>query len=210
MTWKTLFLIPILYFSYVRSVAQERLYFQHTELGIAWGKSQRNWDGSQEKRQDFTLMTFHGVKIAPKMVIGFSTGLDRYQGVSLVPIALGWRGFLGKITKPQLFVGADVGGGSAIFEKKVSTEWEDRWYEGGAMLSGMVGVRFPAKKGKNALTVSFGAKRQFLSYFQGQKTGIIIGPGLVEDLPNLPRGYQSISETSYLFNSLYARVGMTF
>lgn len=93
MTWKTLILIPIFYFSFVRAVAQERLYFQQTEIGIAWGKSQRNWDGSREKRQDFTLMTFHGVKITPKIVIGFSTGLDRYQGVSLVPIALGWRGF---------------------------------------------------------------------------------------------------------------------
>lgn len=210
MTWKTLFLIPVLFFSYVRSVAQERLYFQQTELGLAWGKSYENWDGTKDRRQDFTLLTFHGVRITPKQVIGFSTGLDRYQGVSIVPIALGWRGFLGKTTKPQVFAGVDIGGGSAILEKKISTEWEDSWHEGSTMLSAMTGVRFPSKKGKSALSFSFGFKRQALSYFQGQKTGIVIGPGPVEDLPNLPQGYQSLSQTSYLFNSLYARIGMMF
>lgn len=177
---------------------------------MVWGKSFENWNGTKDRRQDFTIMTFHGVKITPKMVIGFSTGLDRYDGVSLLPIALGWKGFMGKTDKPQLFAGADVGGGSAIFEKKVSTEWEDHWYEGGAMVSGMLGIRFPAKKWKNALTLSFGAKRQFLSYFQGQKTGVVVNPSPIEDLPNLPREYQSLSKTSYLFNSLYVRVGMTF
>ena len=142
-----------------------------------------------EEALGFPIEVIAGVEEARLIYIGAAHEVSAIQGNRLV---------------------VDIGGGSAILEKKISTEWEDSWHEGSTMLSAMTGVRFPSKKGKSALSFSFGFKRQALTYFQGQKTGVVIGPGPVIDSPNLPRGYQSLSETSYLFHSLIAGAGLMF
>lgn len=210
MRLKTLLLILVFYFSIVRAVAQESPYFQQTEIGLLRGKGPQNWDGSRTDRNNLSLHTFHGIKLHPKHVLGLSTGLDFYDQLTLIPIALGWRGFLGKENKPQLVGGIDIGGGAAFLEKKTSTEWEESWYEGGAMTSAHLGVRLPAWKGKSALSVSIGFKRQEASYSYAYKNGLLIPPTSFVPTGILPRGYESLTETYYVFQSLFFRMGLMF
>lgn len=207
---KVFCLILLLFFSYVRSLAQENAYFHQTEVGFLWGKGIKNWDGNYLNRMDVSISTFHGVKISSHHVLGFTVGYDQYDQISLIPIALGWRGFLGKENKAQLFGGMDFGGGSTFLEKKETNQWSSSWYEGGMMIHPMLGVKLPAKKGNWALSASLGYKRQQLSYFQG----FLDGSGQSSFAPTtgsrLPSGFTSLNETNYLFHSLVFRMGVTF
>lgn len=203
-------LLTILIFLLVISTGhgQEKVYFNQTELGVLFGKGEELWNGENESRTGISVLTFHGVQFSKHHVVGFLLGYDHYPSISLIPFALGWRGFLGKETKPQLIGGFDLGGASAILEKKEETEWYESWYEGGLMVSPSIGVKLPAKKGKTSLTMTIAYKRQEAGYFQGffeQGTSIRSSSGSA-----LPPGYNSITETTYLFHSLVARVGLMF
>jgi hypothetical protein len=201
-------IISILALSFTESFGQEKAYFNQTEMGVSFGNSAATWNGENEKRRDFSLITFHGVKISKNHAVGMSLGFDQYESISVIPIAIGWRGFLGKENKPQLIGGFDFGGGSAMFEKKEITEWHESWYRGGIMLSSSIGVKLPSKRGKTSLTMSMAYKRQELGFF----TGFFERGNSPRPLPNskLPPGYGSISETSYLFHSLVVRMGFMF
>ena len=206
---KVKLLVFAIFFSSVQSVfGQGRVYYNQTEIGILAGKKTDTWDGQDQSRVDFSIITFHGAKISKHHALGFSVGLDQYEDISIVPIALGWRGFLGKENRPQLIGGMDIGGGSAFLEKKEETEWYESWYQGGIMFSPSLGVRLPAKKGKTSLTMSIAYKRQELEFFQGFFEPVITPRPFSSS--RLPSGYNSITETSYLFHSLVARVGLVF
>jgi len=201
-----LVLIGIFLFS-LTSLAQEKIYFGQAEIGFLYGRSEEQWDGNQEKRLDVTLMTFNGVHISKNHVIGFTAGLDQYDEISIIPIALGWRGFLGKDGKPKLFGGLDLGGGSAVLEKKYRDEWSKNWYEGGFLVSPSVGISFPVIKSKTALSFNIAYKRQAVTYFQGS----LSQPGsqtIASDL--LPPGYRAMNENSYLYRSFVFRAGLMF
>ena len=187
--------------------AQEKIYFGQAEIGILYGRGADQWDGTHEDRTDFTLMTFNGVRISKNHVIGFVTGLDLYEEISVIPLALGWRGFLGKDGKPKLFGGLDVGGGTAILEKKESNEWSKSWYEGGFLISPSVGVSFPAKSGNTALSFSIAYKSQQMSQFNGVLSQFDT-QSIATDL--LPPGYSSLTENSYLYRSFVVRAGLMF
>ncbi|MBC6366750.1 hypothetical protein [Algoriphagus sp. AK58] len=210
MNRKVIYLILLFFFAYVKALAQDNVYFQQTEVGFLWGKGLKNWEGGYENRLNLTFSTFHGAKINPNHVLGFSTGLDQYDQINLIPIALGWRGFLGKEGKPRLFAGLDLGGGAAFLEKKETTDWSSSWYEGGMMVSPTAGVKFPAKRGKWALSTSIGYKRQQASFLQGffDRSGLssFATPGI----SRLPNGFSSLNETNYLFHSLVFRMGVMF
>lgn len=205
---KSVYLILFLFFSSVGAVAQERVYFSQTELGFLWGKGQKNWEGMYINRTNLSISTFHGAYINRHQVIGFSVGFDQYEQVKLLPLALGWRGFLGKENRPNLFAGLDVGGGAAFLEKKEVTEWITNWYEGGIMIHPSIGVKLPAKKGKWNLSASLGYKRQKAAYFQG----FLDGSGNQSPSANskLPTGFSSLNETAYLFHSLVFNMGVMF
>lgn len=207
MKFRFIYLFIGLYFSCVKGLAQEKLYFSQTEIGFLYGRGMENWEGKREERMDFTFQTFHGARFTPKQVIGFSVGLDQYQDISLLPIALGYRGFIGKEGKPQLFGGLDLGGGSAVLEKKQEDEWSKSWYEGGIMFSPMAGFKLPSKKGKAALSFTFAYKRQEFSYFQGY-----FERGNVRPFTTfiLPPGYNSVNETAFLYHSFVFRMGLMF
>lgn len=207
---KVLCLILLLFFSYVRSLAQENAFFHQTEVGFLWGKGIKNWDGNYLNRMDVSISTFHGVKISSHHVLGFSVGYDKYDQIELIPIALGWRGFLGKAEKQRLFAGLDFGGGAAFLEKKETTQWSSSWYEGGMMVHPMLGVKLPAKKGNWALSASLGYKRQQVSYFQGFLDGSSRSTNALSSTTNLPSGFSSFNETNYLFHSLVFRMGVMF
>jgi hypothetical protein len=190
-----------------KGMAQDKKYFGQAEIGFLAGRSQEQWDGSHEKRIDVSFMTFHGLQVTKNHVLGISTGLDQYDEISIIPIALGWRGFLGKDNKPKIFGGLDLGGGSTLLEKSVSDDWSKSWYEGGLMVSPSLGFSFPARKGKTALSFSFAYKRQAFSQFWG----FLLQSGsqtIVNDL--LPPGYSSLTENSYLYRSFVFRAGLMF
>ena len=76
------------------SLAQEKVYFGQVELGFLYGRGAEQWDGNHEERIDISFLTFNGVNVIKNHALGLSTGLDQYDGISIIPIALGWRGFL--------------------------------------------------------------------------------------------------------------------
>ncbi|TXE10283.1 hypothetical protein [Algoriphagus aquimarinus] len=201
-----LLILGFLLFS-VTCVAQEKLYFGQTEIGFLVGNSEEKWDGNRQRRIDVSFMTFHGAHITKNNVVGFSLGIDQYDEISVIPITLGWRGFLGKDGKPKIFGGLDIGGGSTILEKKVSDEWSKSWYEGGSLISPSAGISFPSKKDKTALSFSFAYKRQQISHYWGTR----IQPGsqvIAND--KLPPGYNSLTENNFLFRSFVFRAGLIF
>lgn len=205
---RVIYLILLFFFSYVKALAQERAYFNQTEVGFLWGKGTKSWEGDYENRMNLTVSSFHGAKINAHHVVGFGIGYDQYENLSLIPISLGWRGFLGKEGRSQLFGGMDLGGGSTLLEKKETTDWYSNWYEGGLMLHPSLGIRLPAKNGKWALSGTLGYKRQQAYFFEGSfdRSGNQPLPGS----STLPRGYSAMTETSFLFHSLVFRMGVMF
>lgn len=199
----------VLFFSSVHpTLGQLKSYYNQTELGVLFGNKVDTWYEENGNRVDFSLITFHGARVSKHHVVGFSLGFDQYEEISIVPIALGWRGFLGKETHPQLIGGIDFGGGSAFLEKKEETEWYESWYKGGLMFSPSVGVKFPAKNGKTSLTMTVAYKRQELGLFQGN---FELNPGpRPSRSSSLPEEYNSVTETSFLFHSLVGRIGFIF
>jgi hypothetical protein len=207
MKFRVFYLLLGIYFSCVKCLAQEKLYFNHTEVGFLYGRGMEDWEGNYPKRVDFTLHTFHGARITPRHMLGFSTGLDRYEDINLIPIALGYRGFFGKQGKPQLFAGLDLGAGSTLLEKKESNEWSRSWHEGGLLFSPIAGIKLPSKKDKTSLSFTLAYKRQDLSHFQG-----FLEQGNVPAInaASLPPGFNSLTETAYLFHSFVFRMGLMF
>lgn len=204
---KVYYLLIGLYFSCVKGLAQEKMFFSQTELGFLMGRSGKDWEGKRQDRFGLSFQTFHGAQINPHHVIGFSVGIDEYEDVWVLPIAMGYRVFLGKEGKPQIFGGLDLGTGSMLLEGTEVTEWSKSWYEGGLLFSPMAGFRLPSKKGKTALSMSFAYKRQEFSYFLGG-----FDRGRTQTLPigNLPPGYSSLNETAFLFHSFVFRMGLMF
>jgi hypothetical protein len=196
-------------FAFLPAFGQNRPYFNQTELGVLIGNPVEYWGGENKNRVDFSLITFHGAQISKSQVLGLSVGLDQYESLAIFPIALGWRGFLGKENRPQLLGGFDFGGGFALFEKKEKTEWFESWHQGGLLVSPSIGVKLPSNRGKKtALTMSIAYKRQELGYFMGN-FDFNPTPRPTTN-PKLPPGYSSVTETNYLFHSLVARMGFIF
>ena len=203
-----LLILSFLILPFTQSYGQEKVYYNQTELGLSFGNGVDQWSGENKRRIDLSVITFHGAKISEHHVVGFSVGFDQYESIEVIPFAVGWRGFLGKENKPQLIGGFDFGRGSPIFEDKEKTEWYESWYKGGVMVSPSIGVKLPAKKGKTSLTMTLAYKRQelgyFMGYFERNENPVPITHS------NLLPGYSSTNETSYLFHSLVARIGMMF
>ncbi|MEP1086174.1 hypothetical protein [Algoriphagus sp.] len=196
-----------LFLTFLSLQAQEKKYFGQAEIGFLYGHGVEQWDGNHEDRFDVTFMIFNGVRLTRSHRIGFVTGLDQYEKTSLIPLALGWRGFLGKEDKPKLFAGLDMGGGSAILEKKESNEWSKSWFEGGFLFSPSMGISFPARKGSTALSLSVAYKSQQFSQFFGVRS-----PFDTQTIASdkLPPGYSSLTETSYHYHSFVVRAGLMF
>ncbi len=194
--------------SFHQSFGQNNVYFNQTELGVLFGNGVEGWNGQNENRVDFSLITFHGVKFSKNHAVGMSVGLDQYNSISIIPIAVGWRGFLGKENRPQLMGGFDLGGGSTLLEKKEKIDLYESRYHGGLMFSPSIGFKFPARKGDYSLTMTLAYKRQEFGFFQGYLEPDLSSRPSISS--SLPPGYSSITETSYLYHSLVARVGIIF
>lgn len=186
--------------------AQEKAYYNQTEFGAMFGRSEDNWDGTSEKRTSFSMITFHGARFSKHHVVGISVGLDHYPTIDIIPFALGWRGFLGENDKPQLIGGFDLGAGSTILAEEVETEWGKSWHEGGVMASPSVGAFLPGKKGKTALTITLAYKLQEFSALSGSFDQV--NPTFFSS--SLPPGYNSLTETSHSLHSVVLRMGLSF
>lgn len=188
-------------------LAQDKVYFGQTEIGLIAGRGAEQWDGNTESRSDFTLMSFHGAQIFKNHVAGFSVGFDQYEDISIIPFAFGYRGFLGKEGRPKIFGGLDLGIGSALLEEEVSDEWSKSWYRGGLLFSPSVGVNFPALKGNSSLSLSIAYKRQDISYFQGSLA--LQGTQTIAS-DQLPPGFRSLTQTEYIYRSMVFRIGIMY
>lgn len=186
------------------TLAQQNGYYNQTEAGVLIGKYTQQYSDAQESRTGFSFSSFNGIHLLPKHVVGISVGLDRYLEADLIPIAFGWRYFLGEGNGPKLFLGADLGGASSILEKKETTDWSKTWYIGGLLVYPSVGVSFPLQESKTAFVVSLGYKYQRLSHFVG-----LIDPSGTSH-PGLPPGLRQLTETSYRYHSLSIKAGLLF
>ena len=193
------------------SYAQEKIYYNQTEFGANFGKEVDDWNGKSDSRVNFSMTTFHGVRFGKHHVGGISLGFDRYETISVVPAAFGWKGLFGEQTKAKLVTGFDLGVGMMFLEKTEKNEWGANWYENGLFLSPSVGGYFPGKKGKTALTLTVAYKRQGFSLFNGtyDQSTTRPRPGSIASA-TLPDGFSSVTETNFLFNSLVARIGLSF
>lgn len=190
-----------------QSFGQDHPYFMQTEAGILLGDSEYESNEIFD-RKGFTFHTFHGVHLTSKHVLGFSLGVDRYQNFTVVPIAVGWRGFLGKKENSKLFLAMDIGAGGPVSEEAFESEWQEYRYNAGLMLNPSVGFRFPSRKGKTALSISLGYKQQNFSFFWGEKSRAITQTGISSSGSIVPSGYNSYSKTKYLYHNLSLRMGI--
>lgn len=193
-------------FGYSPVFSQNGAYINHTEFGSMIGRV-KVWNNNFDPRINFSFQTFNGVKIDQHHAVGFLVGLDTYPNFNLVPMAFGWRGFLDKGKRNTPFGGFDIGKGSAILEKREVNDWSETWYEGGFLVSPQIGVRRNSKKRNHAFTWSLGFKRQHAFFYEGVRDffGTPNSSG-----SNLPPGFSSVREESYVFNSLLVKWGVMF
>ena len=193
---------------YMGSVAhaQAQRYFGQTDVGMLLGRVEsveREYDG----RLNFTFSTFHGVRVNPSHVVGFSVGIDTYPGMTLVPMALGWRGFREKGKKFTWFGAFDIGGGSAMLTKKEQTEWSESWFDGGIFISPSIGLRKDTKDGLYSFLWTVGYKRQNASFYEGYYDFSRTQPFFNA---NIPPGFNSVRTEDYTFNSFFFKWGLMF
>lgn len=189
-------------FSIFPALGQNAPYVNHTEFGPLVGKV--NDDG---ERLNFSIQSFNGVKLNPYHEVGFLVGLDTYPGFKLMPLAMGWRGILEEGDEVSPYASMDIGYGSAWMEKRVITNQMESWYQGGTYISPAIGLRKKANKSKLEYTWSIGFKRQYAFFYEGFRMQGFT-PGIEET--NLPPGFSSIREESYIFKSLYLKLGIVF
>ena len=176
-------------------------FVHHSEIGLLTGHDDFG------TRVNFTFQTFNGVRFHPHHEFGFVTGIDQYGPLSLVPIAMGWRGVLNPESQIALYASFDLGYGSTLFEKKQITEWnEHRWHEGGLLYQPAFGLRFKNRKDR-FWTLSLGFKKQVNYQYSGMP---IMGNGLNSPNPRKPEDWNYISRDKITFNNLVYRIGFQF
>ncbi len=194
------------------ATAQEKSRITQLELGLLGGKSRTLWSEETQNRLNFSISAFHGKEIKPNHYLGIHLGYDNYPDVQLLPIGLGWRGFLGDDVGPKWMGGLNAGFGTTFLEKRERTEWSSTWQEGGVYFHPFLGVTLPAKKGNWALTSSIGFKWQPSSYLEGTHSQSGSRPKIHPfwTKPLLPEGFNSLNKVTTQFQSLSFQVGVLF
>ena len=198
------YMVLLLFFQFAcfQGFAQSVSFVNHTELGPLIGKR-----GDGEKRVNFSLQSFSGVRPHPNHEVGFVVGWDSYPNFSLMPLALGWRGILNDNRRTSFYGSLDIGHGSAWINKRVSLNNTESWYNGGLLISPAIGIRKKSSGGKNTFSWSIGFKRQKASYSEGSRTRA--GAAAPSD-SKLPPGFINVWNENYIMNSLYLKLGMVF
>jgi len=202
---KTTCLFLALFSFVVKAYSQEKTFFNQTDFGTSFGQV-KTYVEEYNTRVNFSFQTLNGVNINKFHAIGFLVGVDTYPNLTLMPLGLGWRGFLDKGKRHTLFAGMDVGAASAMLEKRQRDEWNESWYDGGLFYNPSVGLRRKSKKGNHAFVWSLGYKRQEAAFYEGTKD---IGLSSFRDL-SIPPGFNSVRKEEYIFNSLILKWGLVF
>lgn len=194
------------------SAAQEKATLTQLELGLLSGKSKIVWSEEIDNRLDFSFSAFHGKEIKPNHYLGIYLGYDNYPDVRLLPIGLGWRGFIGDDIGSKWMGGLNAGFGTTFLEKRERTEWFSTWQEGGVYFHPFLGVSMPAKKGNWALTANIGYKWQPSSYLEGSHNQSESRPKIhpLWTRASLPEGFNSLTKVSTQYHSLSFQVGILF
>jgi hypothetical protein len=194
------------------AAAQEKATLTQLELGLLRGKSKTLWSEETQNRFNFSFSAFHGKEIKPNHYLGIHLGFDNYPDVRILPIGLGWRGFIGDDIGSKWMGGLNAGFGTTFLERRERTDWSSSWQEGGVYLHPFLGVGMPAKKANWALTASIGYKWQPSTYLEGSHSQS-------ETLPKihpfwtraaLPEGFNSLNKISTQYHSLSFQVGILF
>lgn len=194
------------------AAAQEKATLTQLELGLLRGKSKTLWSEETQNRFNFSFSAFHGKEIKPNHYLGIHLGFDNYPDVRILPIGLGWRGFIGDDIGSKWMGGLNAGFGTTFLERRERTDWSSSWQEGGVYLHPFLGVGMPAKKANWALTASIGYKWQPSTYLEGSHSQS-------ETLPKihpfwtraaLPEGFNSLNKVSTQYHSLSFQVGILF
>jgi hypothetical protein len=143
--------------------AFKRHYVNMTEFGGLFGRvmPENNWNGTLNRtvtnRVNFTMQTFNGVQLKPRLAVGATVGVDWYNTALLMPIAAGVRYDLtrNKTKKSGLFASFDAGYAVRWLHAD-ATNYETK---GGMMLNPGVGLKIGMKSG-SALILSLTYKRQ--------------------------------------------------
>ena len=199
---KYVFLLVLVQFTYFQGFTQSVSFVNHTELGLLIGRID-----DQERRMNFSIQSFNGVRPHPNHEVGFLVGWDNYPEFGLMPLALGWRGILNNDRRTSLYGSLDIGHGSAWATKKVSLNNTESWYEGGLLVSPAIGIRKRSRGGKNTFSWSVGFKKQKASFSQGSKAPAGTPPS---SDAHLPPGFINVWNENYVMNSLYLKWGMVF
>ena len=193
-------------------MAQNKTWMTQLELGLLGGKTKDLWEEKTNERTTLSFSAFHGKEVIRNQNLGVFVGLDDYPSITLVPVGIGWRGFLGQKSKPQFFGSLDLGYGSTVLEQVERTDWSSTWHEAGLLIRPTAGIKMPAKKGKWALTASLGYKRQPTYFYEGTHSQPETRPKIplfrTRDL--LPEGFSSLNSTSTLYHSLSFQLGILF
>jgi hypothetical protein len=209
---KLIFMFLISWHILQLATAQENKRLTQLELGLLSGKTPAMWEEGGINRLNFSFSAFHGKEIKPNHYLGIYLGYDNYPEVQLLPIGLGWRGFLGDDIGPKLMGGLNAGFGTTFLEKRERTEWSSTWREGGATFHPFLGVTLPAKKRNWALTASAGYKWQASSFLEGTHSQSETQPKIHPfwTRTTLPEGFNSLNKVSTKYHSLNLQVGILF
>lgn len=209
---KLLILILLSFCALHSSMAQNKTWMTQLELGLLGGKTKDLWEEKTNERTTLSFSAFHGKEVIRNQNLGVFVGLDDYPSITLVPVGIGWRGFLGQKSKPQFFGSLDLGYGSTVLEQVERTDWSSTWHEAGLLIRPAAGIKIPAKKGKWALTASLGYKRQPTYFYEGTHSQSETRPRipLFRTRNALPEGFSSLNSTSILYHSLSFQLGILF
>jgi hypothetical protein len=209
---KLLILIVLSFCALHSSMAQNKTWMTQLELGLLGGKTKDLWEEKTNERTTLSFSAFHGKEVIRNQNLGVFVGLDDYPSITLVPVGIGWRGFLGQKSKPQFFGSLDLGYGSTVLEQVERTDWSSTWHEAGLLIRPAAGIKMPAKKGKWALTASLGYKRQPTYFYEGTNSQSETRPRipLFRTRNALPEGFSSLNSTSILYHSLSFQLGILF
>lgn len=188
--------------SLTTSFGQSSHYVHHTEIGTLLGRTTEGY-----QRINFTFLSFHGVNINSANAIGLLVGMDTYPEFTLLPIAVGWRGILDGHRKVSSFASVDLGYAIPYSAKRTTEGLMESWYYGGTYIGPAIGIRKKSKNPNLAYSWTFGFKRQFAKFLEGQR---MIGHSSLPINNRIPPGFSSIVEKDYIFNSLQLKWGIIF
>jgi hypothetical protein len=165
---KNIFLSLFILFSTLVFAQEKPVFKPHfvnmTEFGGLFGRviyGVNNWNGTfrdeVSNRLSFTLQTFNGVQLKPRLAVGGTVGIDWYRTALIMPIAAGVRYDLAKnkTQKSSFYASLDAGYGFNWLNAN-PTKYTT---SGGMMLNPGLGFRIGLKS-QSALLISLSYKRQ--------------------------------------------------